>query len=77
MAEYRVDGIIYHDARTCANNTNSRFGLPQRLQAISGIPSLVIEGDLCDLRFFSEGQSVMKMEAFLEQLIDSKMEVHA
>ena len=77
MAEYRVDGVIFHDARTCFNNTNSRFGMPQRLQAATEIPSLVIEGDLCDLRFFSEGQSITKIEAFLEQLIDSKIGVEA
>ncbi|MDP4199804.1 MAG: 2-hydroxyacyl-CoA dehydratase family protein [Bacteroidota bacterium] len=77
MEEYRVDGIIYHDARTCFNNTNSRFGMPPRLQAVTGVPSLVIEGDLCDLRFFSEGQSITKIEAFLEQLVDAKLGVEA
>jgi benzoyl-CoA reductase/2-hydroxyglutaryl-CoA dehydratase subunit BcrC/BadD/HgdB len=77
MAEYQVDGIVFHDARTCFNNTNSRFGMPQRLQAVTGVPALVIEGDLCDLRFFSEGQSITKIEAFLEQLIDSKIGVEA
>jgi benzoyl-CoA reductase/2-hydroxyglutaryl-CoA dehydratase subunit BcrC/BadD/HgdB len=77
MAEYRIDGVIFHDARTCFNNTNSRFGMPQRVQTITGVPSLVIEGDLCDLRFFSEGQSITKIEAFLEQLIDAKLGVEA
>ncbi len=77
MEEYRVDGVIFHDARTCFNNTNSRFGMPQRVQASTGVPSLVIEGDLCDLRFFSEGQSITKIEAFLEQLMDVKLGVEA
>ena len=77
MAEYRVDGIIFHDARTCFNNTNARFGMPQRVQQKTGVPSLVIEGDLCDLRFFSEGQTTTKIEAFIEQLIDAKMGVEA
>lgn len=72
--EYYVDGIIFHDARTCFNNSNARFGMPQRMQA-DGIPSMVIEGDLCDLRFFSEGQSITKIESFIEQLVDLKMEV--
>ncbi|MFI5202479.1 MAG: 2-hydroxyacyl-CoA dehydratase subunit D [Candidatus Kapaibacterium sp.] len=77
MTEYQVDGVIFHDARTCFNNTNSRFGMPQRVQASTGVPSIVIEGDLCDLRFFSEGQSITKIEAFLEQLIDAKLGVEA
>ena len=69
---YKIDGIIYHDSKTCFNNSNAKFGMPQRLKEISGIPALVIEGDLCDMRFFSEGQSLTKIETFLEQLIEFK-----
>ena len=70
---YKIDGIIYHDSKTCFNNSNAKFGMPQRLKEMSGIPSLVIEGDLCDMRFFSEGQSITKIETFLEQLEDNKI----
>jgi len=66
--EYSVDGVIFHDSKTCFNNTNSRFGMPGRFKDLTGIPVLVIEGDLCDLRFFSEGQSINKIETFVEQL---------
>jgi benzoyl-CoA reductase/2-hydroxyglutaryl-CoA dehydratase subunit BcrC/BadD/HgdB len=68
LEEYRCDGIVFHDAKTCFNNSNTRFGMPLRLKERTGVPSLVIEGDLCDLRFFSEAQSTTKVEAFLEQL---------
>lgn len=71
--EYNIDGIVYHDTKTCFNNSNAKFGMPQRLQKKTGIPSLVIEGDLCDLRFFSEGQSITKIETFLEQIEDYKV----
>ncbi|MCB0483330.1 MAG: 2-hydroxyacyl-CoA dehydratase, partial [Flavobacteriales bacterium] len=71
--EYQIDGIVYHDSKTCFNNSNARFGMPQRLRVSSGIPALVVEGDLCDLRFFSEGQSVTKIETFLEQLEEIKI----
>ena len=47
--------------------------MPQRLQKMTRVPSLIIEGDLCDLRFFSEGQSVTKIETFLEQIEDLKI----
>ncbi|MBK8490908.1 MAG: 2-hydroxyacyl-CoA dehydratase [Saprospirales bacterium] len=73
MKEYRIDGIVFHDAKTCFNNSNSKFGMPHRLQEQTGVPALVIEGDLCDLRFFSEGQSITKIETFLEQIEDSKI----
>ncbi|MCP4457076.1 MAG: 2-hydroxyacyl-CoA dehydratase [Cytophagales bacterium] len=71
--EFNIDGIVYHDTKTCFNNSNAKFGMPQRLQKETGVPSLVVEGDLCDLRFFSEGQSITKIETFLEQLEDAKI----
>jgi benzoyl-CoA reductase/2-hydroxyglutaryl-CoA dehydratase subunit BcrC/BadD/HgdB len=66
--EYQVDGIIYHDAKTCPYNSNSRFGLPQRLHKRSGIPYLILNGDLCDLRCFSEEQTTTSIEAFIDQI---------
>jgi benzoyl-CoA reductase/2-hydroxyglutaryl-CoA dehydratase subunit BcrC/BadD/HgdB len=71
--EFNIDGIVFHDTKTCFNNSNAKFGMPQRLQKLTGVPSIVIEGDLCDLRFFSEAQSITKIETFLEQIEDSKV----
>lgn len=70
--DFRVDGIIFHDAKTCFNNSNARFGMPLRFYKEYGIPVLVIEGDLCDLRFYSEGQTTTKIETFIEQLVSQK-----
>jgi len=72
VKEFSIDGMIFHDAKTCANNSNSRFGMPQRISQSLGIPTLIIEGDLCDLRFYSEGQSITKIETFIEQIESSK-----
>ena len=43
---FKVDGIIFHDSKTCSNNTNSRYGMPQRLEAETGMPNLVVNGDI-------------------------------
>jgi benzoyl-CoA reductase/2-hydroxyglutaryl-CoA dehydratase subunit BcrC/BadD/HgdB len=72
LEKFRVDGIIYHDAKTCPYNSNSRYGLPQRLEAETGIPSLVISGDLNDLRLVSDEQTRTNIEAFIEQLEERK-----
>ncbi|MBU1627915.1 2-hydroxyacyl-CoA dehydratase family protein [bacterium] len=69
---YKFDGIIYHDAKTCPNNSNNRYGMPQRLQKKLGIPYIVINGDLNDLRCFSEEQTNTNVEAFIEQLSESR-----
>jgi benzoyl-CoA reductase/2-hydroxyglutaryl-CoA dehydratase subunit BcrC/BadD/HgdB len=65
---YGIQGIIYHDAKTCPNNSNNRYGLPQRVQAKTGLPFLVINGDLNDMRMYSEEQTRTNIEAFVEQL---------
>ncbi|MBI4676294.1 MAG: 2-hydroxyacyl-CoA dehydratase [Elusimicrobia bacterium] len=69
---YHCDGIVFHDSKTCPNNTNSRYGLPQRLRKRTGVPFVVIHGDLNDLRCYSEEQSRTQLEAFIEQLQDRK-----
>jgi benzoyl-CoA reductase/2-hydroxyglutaryl-CoA dehydratase subunit BcrC/BadD/HgdB len=65
---FKCDGIIYHNARTCPNNSNTRYGMPQRLTAKTGIPHLIIDGDLNDLRCLSDEQTNTNIEAFIEQL---------
>ena len=65
---FSVDGAIFHNARTCPNNTNSRFGMAQRLRERRDMPVLVIDGDLSDVRFFSTAQTMTNVEAFVEQL---------
>jgi benzoyl-CoA reductase/2-hydroxyglutaryl-CoA dehydratase subunit BcrC/BadD/HgdB len=65
---YKFDGILFHDAKTCPNNSNNRYGMPERLMKRLGIPTLTINGDLNDLRCYSEEQARTNIEAFMEQL---------
>jgi benzoyl-CoA reductase/2-hydroxyglutaryl-CoA dehydratase subunit BcrC/BadD/HgdB len=65
---FDIDGAIFHNARTCPNNTNSRFGMAQRLREQRNVPILVFDGDLSDVRFFSTAQTMTNLEAFIEQL---------
>lgn len=70
VKDFQIDGIIYHDAKTCPNNSNSRYGMPHRLDPQLGIPSLVISGDLNDLRCISDEQTKTNIEAFIEQILE-------
>ena len=65
---FKIDGIIFHDAKTCPNNSNNRYGMPQRLSHDTGIPSITINGDLNDMRLISDEQTKTNIEAFIEQL---------
>ncbi|MGD8991412.1 MAG: 2-hydroxyacyl-CoA dehydratase family protein [Desulfobacterales bacterium] len=69
---YEVDGVVYHDAKTCPNNTNCRYGMPQRLEIQTGLPSLTINADLNDLRLISDEQTKTNVEAFIEQLEENQ-----
>ncbi len=65
--QFGVDGVVFHAAKTCPNNSNSYYNLPKRLRE-QGIATIVIDGDLCDLRCFSDEQSTTVIEAFVETL---------
>lgn len=69
---FKVHGVMYLDAKTCPNNSNNRYGLPQRMEQITGIPSLTINGDLNDMRLVSDEQTRTNIEAFIEQLAEKK-----
>ena len=66
--QFAVDGIIWHDAKTCPNNSNNRYGMPERLSEGLGKPFVAFNGDLNDLRCYSDEQVKTQFEAFVEQL---------
>ena len=68
VKRYSIDGIIFHDSKTCSANSNARYSMPHRLQEETGVPTLVIDGDLNDLRCVSDEQMTTNIEAFAEGL---------
>lgn len=68
VRDYRINAIIYHDAKTCPNNSNNRYGMPGRVAKKLDIPYVVVNGDLNDLRLYSEEQARTQFEALVEQL---------
>ena len=67
IQRYQVNGILFHDSKTCPNNSNNRYGMPERLQKLN-IPNIPLHADLNDLRCYSEEQGRTNIEAFMEQL---------
>jgi benzoyl-CoA reductase/2-hydroxyglutaryl-CoA dehydratase subunit BcrC/BadD/HgdB len=66
--EFSIDGIVFHDCKTCPNNTNCRYGMPERIYERLGVPSVIIGGDMTDLRLYSPDQTRTALEGFVEQL---------
>jgi len=71
--EFSVDGLLLHSNRSCKNYSNTGLELKKRAEKL-GLPSLIIEADQCDLRFYDEAKIKRGLEEFLE-IIKSKKEV--
>jgi len=72
MSDYSVDGIIYHESKTCTRNSNNRFALQNRIFKENHVPYLEINGDMNDSRCYSEEQSIIAIETFIKQLSTRK-----
>jgi benzoyl-CoA reductase/2-hydroxyglutaryl-CoA dehydratase subunit BcrC/BadD/HgdB len=68
LKDFSINGVIYHEAKTCPNNSNTLYGLPQRLSTKSGLPFVIIYGDLNDLGCYSQQKAQTQIEAFIETL---------
>ncbi len=68
LADFSIEGIIYHESKTCTRNSNNLFGLQNRLFKKTNIPYLEINGDLNDPRCYSEEQSIIAIETFIDQI---------
>lgn len=68
IKRYGMDGFVLFSNRSCKPNS---FGLYDKRKVISqrtGLPGVVIEGDMSDLRFFSEEQVKGRLDVFFDQL---------
>ena len=68
MKKYDMDGFVLFSNRSCKSNS---FGLYDKKKIIAegtGLPGIVFEADMSDLRFFSDEQIKNRLETFFEQL---------
>lgn len=68
MKKYDVDGFVLFSNRSCKPNAFGLYDKRNEISRISGLPGIVFEADMSDLRFFSEEQVQLKIESFIEQL---------
>lgn len=68
IKKFNLDGFIFMEAKTCRANTNTHFGMPSKIYNETGVPSLILYGDMVDLSLFSETETNLKLEAFLETI---------
>lgn len=66
LKKYSVDAVVHHDARTCPEHSNVRYGLHVRLQRDTGVPAMVLEGDTHDDRLVSLDSLDRQIVEFVE-----------
>ncbi|HHU76198.1 MAG TPA: 2-hydroxyacyl-CoA dehydratase, partial [Firmicutes bacterium] len=68
MRRYNVDGFILFSNRSCKPNAIGLYDKQNILSREMGIPGVIFEADMSDLRFFSEEQVLNELRPFFEQL---------
>jgi len=66
--EYQCDGIVLHPLLTCRTATNHLLIVQDQLMEKLKVPSLVIEGDIVDLKLFDSADALRKAETFEETM---------
>ncbi len=68
MRKYNVDGFVLFSNRSCKPTAIGLYDKRNIINNLTGIPGVVFEADMSDLRFFSEEQILAKLDPFFEQL---------
>jgi benzoyl-CoA reductase/2-hydroxyglutaryl-CoA dehydratase subunit BcrC/BadD/HgdB len=69
IEDYQVDGILMHEAFSCRTWHVGLLWQLNRLKRIyRDIPALVLESDIVDMRSYSETDTRMRIDAFVETL---------
>ncbi|MBI2859873.1 MAG: 2-hydroxyacyl-CoA dehydratase [Chloroflexi bacterium] len=66
--DYRCDGMVLHPLLSCRTATNHLLVIQDQLLERLKIPSLVIEGDIVDLKMFDPADALSKAETFEETM---------
>ncbi|MHA2366151.1 MAG: 2-hydroxyacyl-CoA dehydratase subunit D [Candidatus Hodarchaeales archaeon] len=69
IKEYNIDGFVLHSNKSCKRYSMGMLSYKKAITEKTGVPGVIIDGDMVDSRNFSEEQMWTRMESFLE-LID-------
>ena len=66
--EYSLDGLIMQSTRSCKPFYMGQYDIVEAIERETGIPGVVVEGDMCDSRLYSDAQFNSRIETFMEIL---------
>src|SRR5690606_23796534 len=68
IRDYDVDGIVFHGIKSCRFVSSGMADTRNYLNKRLNMPSLYIESDLIDPRYWSDAQIKNRVDAFFESL---------
>jgi len=77
LEEWNADGLIIHFVKSCRLFSAGQGDMRDYVTKTLGIPTLYIESDLEDPRYFAEAQTRNRVDAFFEALEHSKLTASA
>ncbi len=70
--DYDCDGVLFHSMRSCKRYSLGQPITRREVTEKTGRPGVIVEGDMCDSRNFSEEQAWTRIEALLELINDER-----
>ncbi len=68
VREYQADGLVFHGIKSCRFVSSGMADTREFINRNFGVPSLYIESDLIDPRYWSDAQIKNRVDAFFEAL---------
>jgi benzoyl-CoA reductase/2-hydroxyglutaryl-CoA dehydratase subunit BcrC/BadD/HgdB len=65
---YGIDGVVAHSNRSCRVLSVGVLDAANIIRKNLNIPVLVLDGDHADERVYSEAETMMRIDTFLEML---------
>ncbi len=70
--KYDVDGVIFHSNRSCKAQDFAQYAMSRKITELTGVPTVVVDGDQNDPRAFSEAQYETRVQALYEMIDQRK-----
>jgi benzoyl-CoA reductase/2-hydroxyglutaryl-CoA dehydratase subunit BcrC/BadD/HgdB len=72
VRDFRLDGIVFHSNRSCKFMDFRQFEVQRRVEALTGVPTVIFDGDQTDPRAFSLAQYETRVQALTEMMENRK-----
>ena len=68
VEEYGADAVLIHSVKSCRSFSVGQADFREEFTRARGIPTLLVESDLVDPRYFQHAQLKNRIDAFFESL---------